>query len=71
MHLFIPASLAVPPTIANAKVSVVVSADFRNASATYSTGGIYTISENQTIVFDCDSQFPEWTPAPPQANGMS
>ena len=70
IYLFIPASLAVAPTVANAEVSVVVSADFRKANATYSPTATYTISGNLTLVFDCDSQPPEWTPAPPQVKRM-
>ena len=65
--LFISVSLAVPPTVENARVSVSVSADSRRAIATYSTGGIYSILENRTLVFDCDSG---WTPALPQVTGM-
>ena len=66
--LFISVSLAVPPTVENARVSVSVSADSRRAIATYSTGGIYSISGNRTLGFNCDSG---WTPAPPQVTGMN
>ena len=65
--LFISVSLAVPPTVENAEVSVSVSADSRRAIATYSTGGIYSILGNRTLVFDCDSG---WTLALPQATGI-
>ena len=71
MYLLFSASLAVAvsPPVENAMMSVVVSADFRTATATYSTGGIYTLSGSGTLVFDCDSQPPEW-PAPPQATSI-
>ena len=62
-----PVSLAVPPTVENAEVSVSVSADPRRAIATYSTGGIYSILGNRTLVFDCDSG---WTPVLPQVTGI-
>lgn len=65
--LIISVSLAVPPTVENAEVSVAVSADSRRAIATYSTGGIYSILGNSTLVFDCDSG---WTPALPQVTGI-
>ena len=67
MLLIILVSLAVPPTVENAEVSVAVSADSRRAIATYSTGGIYSILENSTLVFDCNSG---WTPALPQVTGI-
>jgi len=56
------ASLAVPPTVENAKVSVVVSADSRRATATYSCTGIYTISGSQTLTFDCNVAPHMWNP---------
>ena len=65
--LSISVSLAVPPTVENAEVSVSVSADSRRAIATYSTGGIYSILGNRTLVFDCDSG---WTPVLPQVTGI-
>ena len=65
--LIILVSLAVPPTVENAEVSVAVSADSRRAIATYSTGGIYSILGNSTLVFDCNSG---WTPALPQVTGI-
>ena len=65
--LSISVSLVVPPTVENAEVSVSVSAGSRRAIATYSTGGIYSILGNRTLVFDCDSG---WTPALPQATGI-
>ena len=65
--LVISVSLAVPPTVENAEVSVAVSADSRRAIATYSTGGIYSILGNSTLVFDCNSG---WTPALPQVTGI-
>ena len=68
-YLLFPASLAVPPTVENAMVSVVVSDGSRRATATYNTGGIYTLSGSGTLVFNCDSQPLEW-PAPPQATSM-
>ena len=65
--LIISVSLAVPPTVENAEVSVAVSAYSRRAIATYSTGGIYSILGNSTLVFDCDSG---WTSALPQVTGI-
>ena len=67
MLLSFPVSLAVPPTVENAEVSVSVSADSRRAIAIYSTGGIYSILGNKTLVFGCNSG---WTPALPQVTGM-
>ena len=65
--LIISVSLAVPPIVENAEVSVAVSADSKIAIATYSTGGIYSILGNSTLVFDCDSG---WTSALPQVTGI-
>ena len=65
--LFISVSLAVPPTVKNAEVSVSVSADSRRAIATYRTGGIYSILGNRSLVFDCDSG---WTPVLPRVTGI-
>ena len=64
--LFISVSLAVPPTVENAKVTVSVSADSRRALATYSAGGIHSILGNRTLAFDCDSG---WSPVPPTVTG--
>ena len=65
--LIISVSLAVPLTVENAEVSVAVSADSTRAIATYSTGGIYSILGNSTLVFDCNSG---WNPALPQVTGI-
>ena len=55
--IFFPASLAIPPRIENASVSVIaVTNDSRRATATYSNAGTYN-----TWVFDCDSQPLGWT----------
>ena len=65
IHLFPyhAATLAVPPVVENAEVSVVVSADSRRATATYSCMGIYIISGSQTLTFDCNVVPHVWTPA--------
>lgn len=65
IHLFPyrAATLAVPPVVENAEVSVVVSADSRRATATYRCTGIYTISGSQTLTFDCNAVLHVWNPA--------
>ena len=65
IHLFPyrAATLAVPPVVENAEVSVVVSADSRRATATYRCTGIYTISGSQTLTFNCNAVPHVWNPA--------